>query len=130
MVKKIIFVIFLSIILLGSIGFSKTYAAKDTKDTVDTTIEGADNFLEKGGSSVINEETLKEASDFVFNAFLAVAIVIVVIVGMIIGIKFMMAGIEEKAELKETLVPYFWGCIVVFGAFGIWKLVVTILSEF
>ncbi len=127
MVKKIIFIMFLIIILLGSFGFSKTYAAKDT---VDTTIEGADNFLKKGGSSVINEQTLKEASDFVFSAVLAVAIVIVVIVGMIIGIKFMMAGIEEKAELKETLVPYFWGCIVVFGAFGIWEIVVTILSKF
>ena len=40
----------------------------------------------------------------------------------------MMSGAEGKAQIKELLVPYIVGCIVVFGAFAIWKLLVTILS--
>ena len=39
-----------------------------------------------------------------------------------------MAGsVEQKAKVKDSLVPYIVGCTVIFGAFGIWKLVVTIL---
>lgn len=127
MVKKMIYVIVLIIFLLVgvSINYSQIYASTDTVDDV---IKGADDFLEKGKGTAIQEVELQKTSNFIFNIFLAVAIVITVIVGLIIGIKFMMAGIEEKAELKETLVPYFVGCVVVFGAFGIWKLVVTILN--
>ena len=38
-------------------------------------------------------------------------------------------SVSEKANVKETLIPYIAGCIVIFGAFGIWKLVVTIMSK-
>ena len=46
------------------------------------------------------------------------------------GIKFMIGSVEEKAEIKAALVPFVIGCIVVFGAFGIWKIVVTIGNNF
>ncbi len=55
--------------------------------------------------------------------------VVAVIVGLIIGIRFMTGGIEEKAKIKELLVPYVAGCIVIFGAFGIWSLVVNVLMK-
>lgn len=41
----------------------------------------------------------------------------------------MLAPVGERAEAKKMLVPYAVGCAVVFGAFGIWKLVVTILQS-
>ena len=44
------------------------------------------------------------------------------------GIKFIIGSLEEKAEIKAMLIPYVVGCIVVFGAFGIWKLVMETLS--
>ena len=41
-----------------------------------------------------------------------------------------MAGsVEQKAKVKDALVPYIVGCIVIFGAFGIWKLVLTLLES-
>ena len=41
-----------------------------------------------------------------------------------------MAGsVEQKAKVKDSLVPYIAGCIVIFGAFGIWKLVLTLLES-
>ena len=41
-----------------------------------------------------------------------------------------MAGsVEQKAKVKDSLVPYIVGCIVIFGAFGIWKLVIQILNN-
>ena len=111
MTKKIICISVLIMILLSiSVNFTKTYAA----DTVDSVMEGAKGFLDKGEDVVIEGTKLQETSNFIYNLLLAVAIVVAVIVGMILGIQFMMAGIDEKAKLKETLLPYAVGCVVVF----------------
>lgn len=89
-------------------------------------ISGADGFLNQGTDSVPLK--IKEMSDMIYNILLILGIVIAVIVGMVIGMKFMTGGAEEKAKVKEMLVPYIAGCIVIFGAFTIWKIVVTILQ--
>ena len=60
---------------------------------------------------------------------LAVAFGIAVIVGAILAVQFMTAGINKKVEVKEALFPYLISCGVVFSAMGIWKLVVTIMSD-
>ena len=60
---------------------------------------------------------------------MAIGIVVMLLVGTIIGIQFMVASAEDKAKVKETLVPYVIGCVVIFGAFAIWKLAVTVFSQ-
>ena len=40
----------------------------------------------------------------------------------------MVGSIEQKAKVEDSLIPYIVGCVVIFGAFGIWKLVLTILE--
>ncbi|MCI8481836.1 MAG: hypothetical protein HFJ27_01800 [Clostridia bacterium] len=49
-------------------------------------------------------------------------------IGMYLGIKFMISSAEDKAKVKEALIPYIAGCVVVFGAFTIWRLVILLLS--
>lgn len=71
---------------------------------------------------------MADFSNSIYNILFSVGVVIAVIVGMILGIKLMLAPVGERAEAKKMLVPYVVGCAVVFGAFGIWKLVVTILQ--
>ena len=41
----------------------------------------------------------------------------------------MLGSIEEKANIKESLIPFVIGCIVVFGAFGIWRIFVSLGSK-
>ena len=48
------------------------------------------------------------------------------IIGTVLGIKFMVASAEDKAEVKKALVPYIIGCAVIFGAFTIWNIAVNI----
>ena len=64
-------------------------------------------------------------------SFLPIVIYLLLIalltIGIILGIQFMTGSVEQKAKVKDALVPYIAGCIIIFGAFGIWKLVVTIL---
>ena len=81
------------------------------------------------GQTMDTTEINKVSSDL-YNLLLAVATVVAVIVGAILGIKFMTAGIDENVQVKESLFPYLISCIVVFGSLGIWKLVVKIMSSF
>ena len=38
----------------------------------------------------------------------------------------MVGGAEGQAKVKEMLVPFIVGCVIVFGGFGFWKIAVTI----
>ena len=90
-------------------------------------VDDASKFLDasKGVDIGIKKEKLDEASDDIFNMLSSIGMVIAVIVGMILGITFIVTSADEKAKVKESLMPYIIGCIVIFGAFGIWKIMVN-----
>lgn len=102
----------------------------NSHDIVEEKQEGQDDKEKKVKIFNISEVKLHDASNFIFNLLLGIAMIVAVIIGMILGIQFMTASIEEKAKVKEHLVPYVVGCVVIFGAFGIWKFVVTLLNRF
>lgn len=112
-----IIISFITIILLASI-----FCTPSSHAIGDIMGEGK-GFLEasNGENSVINQTTLKETSNSIYNTLLAMAIIIAVIVAMVLGIQFMVAAADEKAKVKEALMPFVIGCIVVFGSFTIWK---------
>ena len=70
---------------------------------------------------------IKNLSDIIYNVLLILGTVIAVIVGSVLGIQFITGSVEQKAKVKDSLIPFVIGCVVIFGAFGIWKLVITIL---
>ena len=125
---KLIAKIILVIMMLCGSFFVYSMPAYATS-TVDDVISGADNFIEKGNKSSIDIGELKSTKDFLYNALLASGIIIAVITGMILGIQYMVGSVEARADLKKALVGYVVSCVVIFGAFGIWKLVVNILSN-
>ena len=85
-------------------------------------------FLGKGNDidNTINTAKLKETSDTIYNTLLGIAVMVAIIVAMVIGIQFMAASADEKAKVKEAILPFVIGCVVVFGAFTIWKIAVNI----
>ena len=98
--------------------------------TPDEIINEANSFIEigKNNGNPIDGSNLKKASDTLYNILLAIGILLAVVVGMYLGIKFMLASAEDKAKVKESLVPYIAGCIVIFGAFIIWKLTIILFA--
>ena len=95
--------------------------------------ESADSFVENGKDKAsetgVNQDDVDDAIGKIYNILLALGVALSVIVGAALGIKFMMGSIEEQAKVKEMLMPYATGCIVTFGAFGIWKLVIELLGN-
>lgn len=121
--KHIKLLIFIAIcILITSINYCQpTYAIEDI-------MSAGKEFLSAGEDigSTINEETLNNVSYSISSILLAIGIVVAVIVAMVLGIQFMIASADEKAKVKEALVPFIIGCIIVFGSFTIWKVIVNI----
>lgn len=109
--------------------------------TLSEIIKEANDFIEDGKNPEIEEgkkdgndasidnEKLRETTSLIYNTLLALGIVFSVIIGAILGIQLMWGSIEQQVKAKEMLMPYVAGCIVTFGAFGIWQLCVTIFSR-
>lgn len=123
--KKIVVIFIIFILLIFAINVTNTYAG-DLGDV----ISGGKGFVDSSKGDVeIDSSKLSQTSKSVYNILLMISFIVVAVVGIILGMKFMMAGVDEKAKAKESLVIFFIGCIVVYGAFGIWKVLVTALSS-
>lgn len=120
-----VIVIFLILILALVCISNETYSFGEM-------FESADDFLGTGSSQSsgkINDSSLKSMSSTIYNVLLIVGVVIAVIYGLFIAIKLIMGSIDEKAKIKESLIPYVAGCVIVFGAFTIWGIVMNMLNS-
>lgn len=104
----------------------------DSGTSLSDVISGGDSFISDGkeGSAQINKWQLEGVSSGIYNILLICGVIVAVIIASVLGIKFMLGSVEEKADIKAAMVPFIIGCVVVFGAFGIWKIVVTIGNNF
>ena len=66
-----------------------------------------------------------EIGGTIYNAMTTIGIVVSVIVLIIIGIKYMMGSVEEKAEYKKTMIPYIVGAFLV----GSSSVIISIFEE-
>ena len=127
LISKIL-ITFICIICIFSLISTTTYANSLTE-----IIEKGEQFVKPGGEDsgvpTLDENSMKDMSSLIYNTLLILGVVVAVIIGTIIAIQFMTGGISEKAKVKETLIAYIAGCVVVFGGFIIWKLVLDVLSS-
>lgn len=123
--KKILISILLIFLMIFVINTTNTYAAGFGEVILD-----GDSFIQSGNNKggKVNTTLLKAASDNIYNTLLILSFVVVAIVGITLGMKFMMAGVEEKAEVKKSLVVFVIGTCVVYASFGIWYTLVSFLS--
>lgn len=57
-----------------------------------------------------------------------IGIVLSVIVVIVLGIKYMMGSVEEKAEYKKTMMPYLVGAALIFAASTISMIVMNFIG--
>ena len=125
MKRKIVFTLIVTLILC-IFYYSCSFAS-----SLGNIVSGADNFIHTGTTteSPISDTELKNLSNNIYNILLILGTVIAVIIGAVLGIQFMVGSVEQKSKIKETLIPYIAGCAIIFGAFGIWILAVSILGN-
>ena len=97
---------------------------------MENVIKSGDAFLDSADTTItVEEDKLKVAADDIYNILLYAGIGLSVIIAAIIGVQFMISSAEDKAKIKEALIPYVIGCVVVFGSFGFWKIAVTLFNS-
>jgi len=144
--KKLSKIVILLIIIQFIFAIMSTYQPVRADGGLGDIISGADDFLNAGQNTAVQggmssttgdatttiktptNAEIKAIIDNVYNILFPLGVMVTVIIGAVLGIKFMMASVEDKAKIKESLVPYIIGCFVIYGAFGIWKLAITIFS--
>ena len=121
--KKVIvsIILFMTIVLSGQVAMAI--------NGLDDIINRGDNFVNQGDpNNAILENNVKEVSDGIFAIVVVIGIVVAIVAAVIIGMQFVTASVEEKAQEKEKLIPLLVGAAIIFGAVGIWRLVVNILQ--
>ncbi len=121
--KKVIvsIILFMTIVLSGQVAMAI--------NGLDDIINRGDNFVNQGDpNNAISENNVKEVSDGIFAIVVVIGIVVAIVAAVVIGVQFVTASVEEKAQLKEKLIPLLVGAAIIFGAVGIWRLVVNILQ--
>jgi len=107
-------------------------SSNDSKvHNIDEVIGEGQTFINNGENTTapINETALKNTSSTIYNILLGISMVVALAIGAFLGIKFMLASVEGKAEIKQTLMVYIIGCFIAFGAFGIWKIFIQLTSN-
>lgn len=59
---------------------------------------------------------------------MGIAIIVLLIVTAVMGIKYMVADPQEQGKLKQQLVGLVVSAAVIFGAFTIWQITVNIMK--
>lgn len=128
--KKILFKICLiTLLVLCSLSLYSTTCMADS--SLDDIMNNGNSFVNAGSesSTMIDQNDLKSLSNFISGVLLTIAIGVTVITGAIMGLNFITQSIEEKAKVKESMVPWIIGIIVSFGAFTIWEVAVNLFQS-
>lgn len=125
----ILVIILLSIFTTSSIATNGVYVPPSTQDV----LNGASSFINEGVNSstmVPRQETILGTSNLILNIIFTIGIVILIVWGMILGITFITGSIQQQADVKKGLFPFAVGAVILFSFYTIWKIVVTIVSNF
>lgn len=126
MIKKISVIL---LIILLSITFFSSYSNVQAT-SISNMINGAQGFINTGkndAENAIDMEQLNNVSDIIYNVLLIIGTCVAVIIASVLGIQFITGSVEQKVKVKESLIPFIVGCVVLFGAFGIWRLVIILI---
>ena len=123
--KKLLINIMVIFIILFNLFIPNAYAGP-----LQDIMNRAEGFVNNGenGGNVINDDALREGSNTLYNVLLVIGIAVAFIWGIVLGIQFITGSLGEKADVKKNLIVYIIGCIIIFGAFGIWKLLLQLLQ--
>lgn len=85
--------------------------------------------LDKYKGSSTNSDKFKSKVNNILAIIRTVGIILSVIALAIIGIKYMIGSIEERAEYKKTMIPYLVGVFLVFSVTTIPQLIYSIVND-
>lgn len=155
MTRKVITLIFFAFIIIVS--QTNIYAAKDVGlwENIEVEINNSSNNKEKNTSANKAEESsiaiedmnpdnwkptsttetsgtekIQNIGNKIIGPIRVLGSIISVVTLIIIGIKYILGSVEEKAEYKKTMLPYLIGAVIVFAITNLLKIIIDIVGGF
>ncbi len=93
--------------------------------------EQANEFFSRADESESGISMAKAIEIFlpIGRVLVGIASIVLVVVGLIMGVKYMISGSNEKAQLKQKLIYYIISIVLVYGAVGIFSLIINIMNN-
>lgn len=125
-ILKIVLVVITILFILSP----NIYVSATSMPSGDELHQQANDFINKGqSSSKIDVNKIAEIMKPLASLLLGIGTVVLVIVTAVMGVKYMSATPETRGKLKAQLIGIAVSAIVLFGAYGIWSLAYTIMSD-
>ena len=80
--------------------------------------------------AIVEDDTTINLLNKIIGGFQAIGSIVSVLALVMIGIKYMMGSIEEKAEYKKTMINYIIGAILVFAISNISAMIYNFAKTF
>lgn len=129
--KAAIFLIIIILLIFSFIPHS-VYAEDPLQDMKDQATSWINNG-EELGKNILPSSDLQKTFVPIGQVLVAVATIVVLVVTIIMGIKYITANLtanpEEKGKLKQQLIGLVVSIVVIYGAVGIWNLVQNIMKS-
>lgn len=87
-----------------------------------------DTYKPESTTDASNASEIERIGNIAIGAVRAVASIVSVIVLIVIGIKYFLGSVEEKAEYKRTMFPYVIGAFLVFSINIIIEIVMNVAN--
>ena len=108
-------IIFFIIVFLLNLYIPNISSAYDAKSALGS--------LENYGQITGNSDIFQDKVGRILRVIQIVGSLVAIIALIVLGVKYMMGTIEENAEYKKTLLPYFIGAMMVFGISNLLEIV-------
>ena len=126
--KKIVIICIIFIICLLTV--SQTVQAQNMGEGTEEKTFNPEEYKPTSISSVSGATKLGNIANKIIGAVQVIGSISSVIALILIGIKYVMGSVEEKAEYKQTLKPYLIGAIMVFGITNLEVIIQNIVIGF
>lgn len=122
MIKKIsIFIIIIALLII--------LIPKNTYAGLSVPVINTDIYASELEGKTTSSEELTRITDTILGVIYYIGVFLSVGILMAVGIKYMTGSIEEKAQYKETMVPYIVGAVLLFGGINILKIIYDLVLK-
>lgn len=114
----------------GTDGAGESSGTSSQLDSYNSINNKAKEFINNGSNQItISSQTVEEDLKPFAQIMMGIAILVLLSVGAILGVKYMISGADEKANIKEKLIWYVIAAVLIFGAVPIFNIVIKILNN-
>ena len=114
----------------GGSGSSSSSESSSQMDSYSSINEKAKEFINRGSKSeTISQQKVEQDLKPLAQILMGIAVLVLLSVGAILGVKYMISGADERAKIKEKLIWYIVSAVLIFGAVAIFNIVINILNK-